>query len=387
MVRHYRRVGILMLLAGIAHSEPYIPADDATILERAPAAAATRALDPLRQQLTADPTDLAIALQLAQGYLRIGRETADPRFTSYAQATVAPWLKGENPPAAVLVLDATVLQSSHQFNASLRMLDRALHADPDNAQAWLTKATVLQVQGKFTEARQACSHLVQTAGQTIAVSCMANVNSLNGRLEQSYRSLQRLMSASAAQPAELRGWIAGQLGEMAVRVADPQAAEMYFLAALTDTPQDIYIEAAYADLLLVSGREKEVLSLLGNNEQQDVLLLRLAIAGKRLQTRNAAAWANTFAARYHAAERGGDTSHLREYSRFLLEVHGDTPAALEAARQNWQVQREPADIHVYANAALAASLPRLPAELAVWIRDTGYEDKTLSSLAALKAAL
>lgn len=377
----------LMLLAGVVRSEPYIPADDATILERAPAAAATRELEPLRRRVLANPSDLPGSLELAQGYLRIGRETADPRFTSYAQATVAPWMNSANPPASVLVLNATVLQSSHQFKASLAMLERALRVDPANAQAWLTKATVLQVQGKLSEARQACGHLVQTAGQIVAVSCVANVNSLNGRLKWSYSALQRLVEASALQPADLRGWVVGQLGEMAVRLGDQQAAERYFLAALVAAPGDIYIKAAYADLLLASGRERDVLALLAGNEQQDVLLLRLAIAGKRLRMPSATSWSDAFDARYQAAQRGGDTSHLREYSRFLLEVRGDAGQALEVARRNWQVQREPADVHVYVNAANALQLPQTPAEVVAWIRETGYEDNTLLPLVSARAAL
>jgi Flp pilus assembly protein TadD len=135
---------------------------------------------------------------LAEGYLKIGRETADPRFTSYAQAVIAPWLRAPNPSAPVLVMHSTVLQSSHRFDAALAALDRALQLDPTNAQAWLTKATVLQVQGKYARARQACGQLLLSAGQVVAVSCIANVNSLNGRLDASYRSLQERAVGGAA---------------------------------------------------------------------------------------------------------------------------------------------------------------------------------------------
>ncbi|MET0496682.1 MAG: hypothetical protein ABW106_00270 [Steroidobacteraceae bacterium] len=366
-----------MLLLSVANAEPYIPKDDATVLERAPAAEATRRLEPLRRMLIADPTDFASALQLAQGYLTIGRETADPRFTSYAQATIAPWLQAVDPPAAALVLQATVLQSSHQFDASLSMLDRALRIEPGNAQAWLTRATVLQVQGKFALARQSCGNLLRTAGQAIAISCIANVNSLNGKLEQSYRSLRQLHEVSQSSSADIRGWMLGQLGEMAVRMGDPQAAEKYFLAAMQATPGDIYLKAAYADLLLAQNRHEAVIALLQENEQQDVLLLRLAIAGKRLQSPEAKRWSDSFEARYLAAQRGGDSSHLREYARFLLDVRGDPRKALEVARRNWRVQREPADVHVYLMAATAANSSDGAAEVTAWIRENGYEDRTL----------
>ena len=283
----------------------------------------------------------------------------------------------------MLVLSATALQSTHQFDASLAALDRALQANPTNAQAWLTKATVLQVQGKFAEAREACGNLLRSADQLVAVSCIANVNGLNGRLQQSYQSLERLIPMTAQSP-DLRSWIEGQLGEMATRLGDLAAAERHFLTALKATPGDVYLKAAYADLLLTQNRHAEVISLLDANEQQDVLLLRLAIAGKRSQHPSASRWTDTFDARYQAAQRAGDTSHLREYARFLLEVRDDAKAALDVARKNWQVQREPADILVYLNAASAAKSPDADdaAEVLAWIRETGYEDQAVAALQA-----
>jgi tetratricopeptide (TPR) repeat protein len=351
---------------------PFIPADDSVVLERVPAAVETRQLQPLRDQLRSYPDDLATTLKLAEGYLRIGRETADPRFTSYAQATLDPWLRRSDVAAPVLVLSATALQSSHQFDESLRLLDRALAIDPGNAQAWLTKATVLQVQGKFAPARNACVDLLRTAGQEIAVSCMAGVNSLNGKLAQSYRTLLALESTSG----ELRSWIQGQLGEMAVRLGDRKAAEEHFVAALAKAPGDVYLKAAYADLLLAQERFDAVIALLAGNEAQDVLLLRLAIAGTRLRTAAGERWADAFQARFNAASRSGESSHLREYARFLLEVRRDAPQALAVAKRNWQVQREPADVRIYIQAARAAAIEGGDTEVVAWIRETGFEDRS-----------
>jgi tetratricopeptide (TPR) repeat protein len=377
---------LILLFSAAACAEPFIPSNDSMVLERVPAAQETRQLQPLRDRLARDPGDLPSALQLAQGYLRIGRQTADPRFTSYAQATLNPWLQGKAPSADVLVLSATALQSSHRFAEALQLLDRALAADPRNGQAWLTKATILQVQGKFSDARGACANVLRTADQTIAVSCIAGVNSLNGKLENSYRSLAQLNEAAGSPTGELRGWIQGQLGEMAVRLGDPRTAEAHLLAALQATPGDVYLKAAYADLLLAQRRNAAVLTLLADNEQQDVLLLRLAIAGTRLKQAKGKRWADTFEARFNAAQRSGDTSHLREYARFLLDVRGDAAKSLQMAKLNWQVQREPADVQVYIKAARATRAPGADAEVIAWIRDTGFEDRTLPSVQT-KAAM
>jgi hypothetical protein len=132
---------ILMLGGRSVEAAPHIPASDSSVLERVPAVAATQKLEPLRTRLAADPEDLQSALALAQGYLDIGRANADPRFVSYAQATLTPWLSRPHPDVAVLTLAATTLQYLHRFAEALTLLNQALAIQKLNGQAWLTKAT------------------------------------------------------------------------------------------------------------------------------------------------------------------------------------------------------------------------------------------------------
>lgn len=365
----------LTFLCGPIRSEPYAPDDDALVLERLPAAVATRRLEPLRKRVSAEPKDLQSALQLAQGYLIIGRETSDPRFVSYAQATLSPWLQA-NAPAPVLVLAATALQNSHRFEEALVLLDRALAIDSRNAQAWLTKATLLQVKGDFPAARAACQRLLLSADQLIALTCTTGVDSLNGRLAASYRALASASGALDSADDGVQSWVLGQLAEMAVRLRDFAAAEKYFRAALHASPEDPWLKGAYADLLLLTRRDRAVVELLEASESQDILLLRLAIAGKRLGGADASHWAQMFDARLRAARRD-DNSHLREHARFLLEVRDAPARALQVARENWRVQREPADVRVYLQAALRAREQQAAAVVHTWIEQTGYEDRTL----------
>lgn len=375
---------LLAPLATRVEGKPYVPDNDAIVVERVPAALAARQLEPLRRRLNARPQDLGSALELARGYLDIGRETSDPRFVSYAQATLAPFLQQQKPPVAVLVLTATALQYQHQFDAALSMLERALASDPGDAQAWLTKATLLQVQGHFQAARDACRRLLQTADQLIALTCIASADSHSGRLEPSYRSLQRFFAANRQADHNIRSWVLGHLGEMAVRLGDFAAAEGHFKAGLSATPADVYLKGAYADLLLLQQRDREVIELLSGSESQDVLLLRLAIAGQRLRTTEAGDWARSYDARRRAA-RQDDDPHLREHARFLLDVRNEPVEALQVAQRNWNVQRESADVRIYLRAALAAGQPHAADVVRKWLLDTGYEDHTLDVTSQIAA--
>jgi len=362
-------------IATASHAAPYVPQEDDAVLGLIPAGAQLRQFQPLRRDVAANPGDMSAVLRLSKAYLDIGRRNGDPRFVSYAQATLAPWVQRTDAPAATLVLGAIVLQSSHRFDASLAMLERALHSDPANAQALLTKATVLQVRGDFSAARKTCAQLTASAGQLIAIACLAGTNSMNGKLPESYRLLDQVFTDDARLPADVRSWMRGQLGEMSVRLGAEARAEQHFKAALQTNPDDLYIKGEYADLLLLQHRARDAIALIQNNEAQDALLLRLAIAEAAIRTGHR--WADMYGARFEAARRDGDSTHLREQARFSLEVRGDARQALTLAEQNWQVQREPADVRIYARAAQAARDTAASNENGTWIRTTGYQDQTL----------
>jgi tetratricopeptide (TPR) repeat protein len=373
-------MGVVFLLAALpALGTPRIPPEDAAILENVPAAAETRKLEPLRRAVATHPNDLKSALALAQGYLDIGRTTADPRFVSYAQAVLSPWLSRPQPDPAVLTWTATSLQYLHRFDEALGLLDRAIGAQPQNGQAWLTKATILQVLGNFQAARRACQALTLASGQLVALGCLTSINSLTGHLRESYSALRSVYVDDPRLPVNIRVWILDELADMALRAGDPRAAEKYWLAALRASPRDAYSMSAYADLLLQQHRETEVVRLLRADEQQDNLLLRLAIAGMRLHTADGRRWSALFRARYEAALRAEDFTHAREQARFLLDVQGDSAGALRLAARNWQTQREPADVRVYLAAARAAGNEPALRVIQQWIAQTGYEDRSASA--------
>jgi tetratricopeptide (TPR) repeat protein len=373
-------VGVFVAVA--AHATARIPADDSTVLEHVPAAAAAQRLAPLRTRVAAYPEDLPSALALAQGYMDIGRATADPRFVSYAEATLTPWMSRVPPDPAVLTLQATALQYLHRFDEALQLLDRALTARTFNGQAWLTKATILQVQGHFEEARQACRPLIQISGHLVALTCLTSVTSLTGKLNASYQALHSVFVDDPRLEASVRVWVFDQLADMAQRLGDDAAAERYLLAALHASPGDGYTKAEYADLLLRQGRATEVLHLLRGDEQQDNLLLRLSIAARRLQVPEARRLGDEFQSRYEAARRDGDETHLREQARFLLEVRGNAGAAVELAARNWSVQREPADVRIYWAAATASGRAEDMHRVREWMQQTHYEDVLLPGLSS-----
>src|ERR1700736_2626522 len=103
---------LLLVGAGVA-AAPFVPTDDAQVLERLPTipAAQLRQLKSLQAGAAQAPTDPARAVALATAYYRASRLEGDPRFLGYAQAALAPWWKDPEAPMGVLLLRATIRQS------------------------------------------------------------------------------------------------------------------------------------------------------------------------------------------------------------------------------------------------------------------------------------
>jgi uncharacterized protein (TIGR02996 family) len=131
---------------------------------------------------------------------------------------------------------------------------------------------------------------------------------------------------------------------------------MHFRAAQALDPRDAYLRVAYADFLLDQGRPRDALALVRNETKNDSLLLRLALAEQALPEERTAfdRHRSELAARFEAARVRGDSLHRREEARFKLAIERDARAALALARENWDVQREPADLRVLLESAHAA---------------------------------
>jgi tetratricopeptide (TPR) repeat protein len=359
---------LLGALSCAAGARPFIPKDDSTVLAEVPPG--TRHAELATRQLARRRLD--VALPLAQLYIKQARSTGDLRYLGYAEGVLEPWVGPNSTSADALVLHATVLQSRHDFSQALTVLDQARALRPDDAQAWLTSATVLRVLGQFDQSRLACEQVALRADAVIAELCTQSIRGLTGDLPSAYRAISQM--SSQGMPNEERAWRDSELGEMAVRLGNDTEAEHWFGNGLRFSPGDFYIRAAYADLLLRNGRAREALELLKGQENLEPLLLRIAIAQKMLRDPGLAQSSARLAAAFAAEAQRGDGVHRREEARFLLDVQDDPKGALAAAQENWKVQHESDDVLVLMRAALAAGVPRAADRASAFVHDNHIQD-------------
>jgi tetratricopeptide (TPR) repeat protein len=391
-VRTPRWLGLgLALLPALAHALPHRPVDDSQVIETLPIRydPALAALAPLRQQALQQPDDLVASVRLARSYIDAARRDADPRFLGYAQATLARWPQGAQAPVEVGVLRATVLQSLHQFDAALRELDLVLAQRPTQAQALLTRATVLQLRGRFPEAQRDCAALLGSAGEVSAGLCLGSLASVTGKLPLAAALAARALASMPASDIAQHAWAYTLEAEIATHRGELAEAGRLLQQGLALDGTDRYARAALCDVLLDMSRPEEVLAWTADQDRDDNLLLRRALALQALAGRAAdgARWrdASTTAIvqlreRHLAAQQRGDRTHLREAARMELDLLKHPATALRLARENWTMQREPADVRILLQAARAAHDPSTVDEVSAWVRTSGLVDARIATL-------
>jgi adenosyl cobinamide kinase/adenosyl cobinamide phosphate guanylyltransferase len=72
--------------------------------------------------------------------------------------------------------------------------------------------------------------------------------------------------------------------------------------------------------------------------------------------------------------------HLREEARFTLHLLNAPDPALKLAQENWQVQKEPADVRILLEAALRADAAAVVDEVREWLSNSGLEDVQLQTM-------
>ncbi len=372
---------------------PVTPRRDDEVVERLPlrvGSAEERARQRAEQRVLAQqPRDLGLALRAARESIERARRDGDPRELGTAQAWLRPWWDDPAAPPAARLLKAIVLQARHEFDAALAELDHVL-ATPRlpsalEAQAGLTRASLLQVRGRWDEARQGCQRL---AGPPLSLphgrACLAELDSLQGRDAQAMQQLRAL----ERDPRAPQGWLMLLRAELAERQGRAEAGELYARALALE--EGLYVRAAYADWLLDAGRPVDAAAVamastgksgapVAIEDLPDALLLRVAIAWQRSRHPDAARAAAQMQARFDAAALRGDTTHARERARFALDVRQDAAVALREATLNWTQQREPADAVLLMRASRAARQPDAAAPVLAFQREQGLRDHRLEA--------
>ena len=365
-------ISVLSILQpATAWSAPYTPSSDDVILERLPY---TLTEVPTRSTRTpGQKLSLNDALTQAEALLQKARETADPRFYGRIQAILQEWWHLKTPPLAVLKIRADILQKQHHFTESLADIDQILVQHPNDAATLYMQASIYRVLGKYDDGLRSCTQMEGVTSNFSLQLCLESINYLVGDYTDSYQRLQQLLQHPGRIQPSLVGYGYGLLGEIAYAGGHYDAAKKHLRIAQSLGGTDPYVLSLQADLFLQLKEYHEVERLLKDEENNDTLLLRLALA-RDASTPSENPYADTFRVRLQEAEQRGSNVHLREAAWFYLDIEHDPDAALIRARKNWQTQKEPLDSLLLLRAARAAKQPAAAREVITFLQDNNTEE-------------
>jgi hypothetical protein len=332
------------------------------------------------------PQDAAVAAKQA---IALARHTADPRHLGRAQSLLGRWWDKSDAPIELAVLQATVQQSRHEFVAAKAVLQGGLLREPTHAQGWLTLATLERVAGQYPQALHACQQVARAGAAWYGAACQLETQSLQGQHQIAQRGLEALRRQTN-DPSQ-QAWLLSLQAEGLERAGlDTQALAAY-QASLALAP-DGYTVLATTDLLLRTASPQalqQTIQLLTDQPLSDAVLLRRAYALKLMPNPQWRAIAAQLDERFAAlAARGDDPAgHAREQAMAHLWLDGDASKALQSAKLNLTLQKEPLDWWLALQSAQMAGQRADLTQLQNALHASGLQDTRLSRWQTTQGAL
>lgn len=351
------------LISPLVVAAPFIPSNDQQILETLPADSPLPRYQngEIFLSATADVRPEQTRQLLERAYLQ-----GDPRALGQARAQLE---QSSDQSIETLMLRARAAQSDHKFDDAKTLLKDILAQNPADPDALLTLSSLLVVQGQFDEAMSFCNKLTDDSLRVYQLTCVAQIQSMTGKLTEAKQTLKGLMSLAPGLDASTARWIYLIQADAALRSNDKALAEQVF--ARIDT-QTVPALMARADWLLAQGKYQKVRQLLEDHTAKDALLLRLIQAQLELDDPKAKQNLALMKERIEVWHIRQEKAHLREQATYAL-LANQADAALKLAQENWQQQRETADIAIYVAAAIQAGSPDDIQMIEQFIKQTGFE--------------
>lgn len=375
MLAHaHRLAGLALLILGAhmppTHARDLVPTHGGQVLAR---------LAPRLNAAPGAPPEQV--MEAAQQAIALARSSTDPRHLGHAQALLAPWWNRPDAPVRATVLQATVEQAQHRFAAARASLQRALAREPNQAQAWLTLATLDRLEARYDAAARACER-VGTAGASFhARACQTELDSLRGQHATARDGFGALVGQSP--DVDTQAWVYSLLGESEARAGRPGSAEQALKRSLTLAP-DVYTSLAMADLMLETRQPQRALDALTNLPPSDAVLMRQALARRLNNDRQWQADLAELEQRFASSRQRGDDQalHAREHAWTALHLQADPQAAQRHALVNLTLQKEPIDWWLALRSTRAAADASTWRKLRAELEGTGLRDARLDALLA-----
>ncbi len=329
-------------------------------------------LDPSENKRITNP--LSQQLKKAQKFLKLAQQDNDPSWYGYAHAALAPWWNNNIELPQLALLKAIILQQRHEFPEALLEINKVLLLQPRNVQARLIRAQVNMMQVQYGLAAKDCQEILWLENPVMGINCLAQVEGLTGKGQKAMEKLTDSINSSLDLNEILLVELHISLATIAHRYNDSALALSHYQQAYAIRPNNNYLLEQYSDFLMENRRENLLLALFSNSSMSiDLKIKRVQL----LQNMEEIVPSNLIVELTDFFENAKTRKNLfphKEYAKWLLLTTQDYDQALNAAMDNWAMQKAPGDALLVLQAALASQQLQRAGPVMSWLKDTGLYD-------------
>ncbi len=387
--------GVLMLATLPALSqERFLPAASAVVLASSVHTAGGRdsSLRALDQAWRAKPQDLSLALAYARAVFTLGLNEGDLRWFGSAKAALSPWWRATDLPADGLFMRGLVKQGFHDFDGGLQDINQAIALAPGRAEFWSWRFSLHLLKADMAAARQDAETIARLFGQQEGRIYNAVLLYRTGQASDAVKLLNQSIRLADFQDASSQVWLSFHLGEALRAANQPEQAMALWRQRLQAHPQSHLLRLSLAELLNQQGQYREAKATAtahaatGTSNLTDALLMQALLASRGLKAPDEVSLADQIAARLQSQALRQESLIERPKLIYQIAYGRDVAAGLALSIDNWQLQQEPPDALLFAQAALSLNQARVAEPVVKWVEATGYTDPQLGPLIAqLKA--
>ena len=346
-------------------------------------AASLRELD---KAWRAQPRDLTTAMAYARAVFILGLKEGDLRWYGSAKAAMAPWWSSTDLPAQAFFVRGLIKQGFHDFKAGLQDINQAVALEPQRAEFWSWRFALHLLLADMGAARQDASEIDKLFGPEEAQVYRAVWMYRSGQALPAVGLLKASLRLPRFQDASSQDWLGFHLGEAHRVAGQSEAAVAVWSARLKANPEAHLLRLSLADVLNQQGRHARAKTVAmakqSTSALTDALLMQALLANRGLKEADEKRLASLMDARLKSQALRQETLIERPKLIYQIAYGQDMAAGLALSQENWQLQKEPPDAVLFAQAALALGRARVAEPVVKWAEQTGYTDPQLAPLIA-----
>jgi tetratricopeptide (TPR) repeat protein len=322
----------------------------------------------------------------ARAVFTLGFSEGDLRWFGSAKAAMAPWWQAKELTADGFFMRGLVKQGFHDFAGGLQDIQQAIGLQAQRAEFWSWRFALHLLLADMRAAEQDAQEIDRLFGPAEAQIYRAVLHYRTGQASAAVKLLRESMRAAEHQGASSQVWIGFHLGEALRVAAQPEQAINVWQQSLQAQPKAHLLRLSLAELLNQQGRFKEAKAVAtgpankATSSLTDALLVQALLASRGLKSADETLLAGQMQARLQSQALRQEALIERPKLIYQIAYGHDMAAGLALSVENWQLQKEPPDALLFAQAALALKQARVAEPVVNWAQATGYTEPALREL-------